>query len=245
MPDWPTMSPLFSSCVAGHLRVADFADVAEQVRRQRSVGYCRVGTSSTTTSGSSESSRRAVTAATCASVASWTIGDRPIRRLAAVTIDDLADAALRRSPSDERQQADGPVRVLRVLADDRNAVRVPVLDEHAAVRSKTTPRGARSASVRWWLFSAISSNFACCTTCSTQKLTARIENTTVIEVLEARVSASASDCDAVPQADAMTTISRSPHRRSRVRLSAAARRRPGQNSANWKATTPTTAFPIA
>ena len=46
-------------------------------------------------------------------------------------------------------------------------------------RSNTIPRGARSASVRWWLFSAISSNFACSTTCSTQKLTARIENTTV------------------------------------------------------------------
>src|SRR5262245_28088267 len=47
-------------------------------------------------------------------------------------------------------------------------------------RSSTRPRGARSASVRWWLFSAISSNLACCTTCSTQKLTARIEKTTVI-----------------------------------------------------------------
>ena len=45
------------------------------------------------------------------------------------------------------------------------------------LRSNSTPRGARSASVRWWLFSAISSNFACWTTCSTQKLTASTANT--------------------------------------------------------------------
>ena len=38
MPDWPTMSPLFSSSVAGDLRVADLADVAEQVRRHASSG---------------------------------------------------------------------------------------------------------------------------------------------------------------------------------------------------------------
>jgi len=42
-------------------------------------------------------------------------------------------------------------------------------------RSKTIPRGARSASVRWWLFSAISSNLACSTTCITQKPTASVE----------------------------------------------------------------------
>ena len=94
MPDWPTMSPLFSVVVAGHLRVVDFADVAEQVRRQRRRDTARVGTCSTTTSGSSKSSRRAVTAATCASVASCTIGDRPVRRLAPMAIDDLADARL-------------------------------------------------------------------------------------------------------------------------------------------------------
>src|SRR5215831_14004222 len=43
-------------------------------------------------------------------------------------------------------------------------------------RSNTSPRGARSASVRWWLFSAISSYFACCRTCSVQKLTASTQN---------------------------------------------------------------------
>ena len=33
--------------------------------------------------------------------------------------------------------------------------------------------------MRWWLFSAISSNLACWTTCSTQKLTANIEKITI------------------------------------------------------------------
>ncbi len=47
-------------------------------------------------------------------------------------------------------------------------------------RSNTIPRGARSASVRWWLFSAISSNFAFWTTWSAQKLTASIEKTTTM-----------------------------------------------------------------
>ena len=94
MPDWPTMSPLFRPSSLGDLRVADLADVAEQMRRQRRRDSCRVGTCSTTTSGSSKSSRRAVTAATCASVASCTIVIGRYDRLAAVAIDDLADARL-------------------------------------------------------------------------------------------------------------------------------------------------------
>ena len=36
-------------------------------------------------------------------------------------------------------------------------------------RSKITPRGARSGSVRWWLFSAISRNLACWKTWKNQK----------------------------------------------------------------------------
>ena len=55
------------------LRVAGFADVAEQMRGQR-LGRDTAASAlpRTTTSGSSKSSRRAVTAATCASDASST-----------------------------------------------------------------------------------------------------------------------------------------------------------------------------
>src|SRR5581483_11056864 len=44
------------------------------------------------------------------------------------------------------------------------------------LRSKTTPRGARSASVRWLLFSASSAYFSCCATWRTQNPTASTEN---------------------------------------------------------------------
>jgi len=42
------------------------------------------------------------------------------------------------------------------------------------------PRGARSASVRWWLFSAISSNFAFWTTWRNQKHIASTAKTTMV-----------------------------------------------------------------
>ena len=72
-----------------------------------------------------------------------------------------------------------------MLADDRDAVGVAVLDQHAGRCGRTPRRAARAArSVRWWLFSAISSNFACWTTCSTQKLTASTENSDGDDVLQ-------------------------------------------------------------
>ena len=47
------------------------------------------------------------------------------------------------------------------------------------LRSNSTPRGARSGSVRWWLFSAISRNFSCCTTWKYQNASASAAKTTV------------------------------------------------------------------
>ena len=47
------------------------------------------------------------------------------------------------------------------------------------------PRGARSVSVRWWLFSAISLNLACCTTWKNQNPQASRPNATPIATLNA------------------------------------------------------------
>ena len=46
------------------------------------------------------------------------------------------------------------------------------------MRSNNTPRGARSGSSRWWLFSAISWNFACWMIWKNQKLAASMANNT-------------------------------------------------------------------
>ena len=127
------MSPLFRPASPADLRVVRPRRRSRTGARPASSGYRRVGTCSTTTSGSSKSSRRAVTAATCASVASWTIDDRPVGRLAAVPIDDLAHARSRRRRARRRAARTVRFEVLGVLADDRDAVRVAVLDQHAAV----------------------------------------------------------------------------------------------------------------
>ena len=131
MPDWPTMSPLFRLSPSGHLRVVHLADVAEQVRRHRvgilprrhllddDVGQLEVEPPGRHRRHLRE--RRVLHD-----------HDRPVGRLAAVPIDDLAHAALLEAEH-RRQQPDRAVQILRVLADDRDAVGVPVLDEHVAV----------------------------------------------------------------------------------------------------------------
>ena len=108
-------------------------------------------------------------------------------------------------------------------------------------RSNTSPRGARSASVRWWLFSAISAYFACCTTWSTQKLTASTENMTVMPY-----------CSTVSRSEILRQSSiRAICKLRRLYLRILAlwdRRRsttPGKSSTSWNATTPTTALPTA
>ncbi len=59
-----------------------------------------------------------------------------------MAIDDLAHGALL-EPEQRGEQANGVVEVLRVLADNRNAVGVAVLDQHLAVAVEDHP--ARSA----------------------------------------------------------------------------------------------------
>ena len=58
--------------------------------------------------------------------------DRPVGRLAAVAIDDVAHARFF-DAQHGGEQADRPVQILRVLAHDRDAVGMAILDEHAAV----------------------------------------------------------------------------------------------------------------
>src|SRR5581483_2567428 len=66
-------------------------------------------------------------------------------------------------------------RTIALLYDSRFSTSTPLS------RATTPPRGARNGSVRWWLFSASSSNFACCTTCSIQKPNTRTPNSTPID----------------------------------------------------------------
>ena len=89
-----------------------------------------------------------MTAATCASVASCTIDDRPVGRLAAMAIDDRRARPFSSRPSTAASSADRAVQILGVLADDRDAVRVAVLDEHlaVAVEHHAARRAQRAAS---------------------------------------------------------------------------------------------------
>ena len=65
-----------------------------------------------------------------------------------MAFDDLAHARGLVDARHRGQQPHGPVEILGVLADDRDVEGAPVLDQHLPVRSNSTPRGARSASVR-------------------------------------------------------------------------------------------------
>ena len=125
-----------------------------------------------------------MTAATCASVASCDDRDRPVARLAAVPVDDLAHDLL----VDARHLGEQPASCGRgpgVLADDRDDERVAVLDQHAAVAvEEHAARRAQRAACRWWLFSAISRNFSCCTTWKNQNASASTTKTTITAVLD-------------------------------------------------------------
>ena len=121
-----------------------------------------------------------MTAATCASDGVLHDGDRPIRRLAPVPFDDLADRAL--FDAEHRgEHRDRAIHVLGVLADDRDAVRVAVLDQHApvAVEEHAARRTQRQASAGGCSRPSPGTS-SCCTTCSTQKLTASTENSTMV-----------------------------------------------------------------
>ncbi len=67
--------------------------------------------------------------------------DRPIGRLAPVAIDDLADARFRHVQH-QRQHADRVIQILRVLAHDRDAVRVAVHHQrlHVAIEHDAARR---------------------------------------------------------------------------------------------------------
>src|SRR5439155_10022613 len=68
--------------------------------------------------------------------------DRAVGRLAAMTFHELPHTTLVDSEQDG-EQANRAIDVFRVLADDRDAVGVPVLDEHAALAVEQ--QAARSA----------------------------------------------------------------------------------------------------
>ena len=117
--------------VLGHLRVADLADVPEQVRanhvgitpgrhllddnvRQFEVQPMRDDCRDLRQRGVLDDR------------------DRPISRLAPVAVDDGPHAGLVEA-DDRGERTDGAVQILGVLADDRDAVRMPVFDHYTAV----------------------------------------------------------------------------------------------------------------
>ncbi len=114
-----------------HLRVADFADIAKQVRAERlritslrhllddDVG--ELGVETPRDDGRDLRERRVLDNR-----------DGPVRRFAAMTLDDRAHAGFLEA-EDGRENADGPRQIFRVLAHNRDAVRVAVLHHHAPV----------------------------------------------------------------------------------------------------------------
>ena len=108
-------------------RIVHLADVAEK-RAAIVSWYCRVGTCSITTSGAS---RRAHWRHLLQRGVSAMIGDRSVGRLARCRSTIRARRALR-TPAAMRE-AGRSVEILCVLAKNRDAVRVTVLDEHGAV----------------------------------------------------------------------------------------------------------------
>ena len=125
--DVAALQPFFAG---GDLRVVHFADVSERVRRHRlgilarrhlfddDVGQLEV--EPPRLDGGHLRERRVLHDR-----------DRPVGRLAAMTLDDRAHPGLVHA-EDAGEQTDRAVQVFRVLAHDRNAVGVAVLDEHLA-----------------------------------------------------------------------------------------------------------------
>ncbi len=126
----------------GHLRVADFADIAEKmcgerfgVLTGRHLLHDDVG----------EFARKAAGGDRCHLGQRRVLddGDRAVRGLAAVTLNDVAHRPFLEA-EDLRQQPDRTVEVLGLLADDRDAVGVAVLDENLAVAvEEHAARGAQ------------------------------------------------------------------------------------------------------
>ena len=94
-------------------------------------GYCRVGTSCTTTSGSSNASRAREHRGDLLAARVVDHDHRPVSRLVPMARDDVANL-VRRHVGHARQQLDRALEILAVLAEDRDVERAPVLDEHAA-----------------------------------------------------------------------------------------------------------------
>ena len=129
------------------LRVADLADVAEQVRGQRLGGYCRVGTSSTMTSGSSKStSRRDRRDLRQRRVLDD--DDRPVARLASMAIDDVAAPASGRAPATRARSLAVRSRSLVCSRTMEMVKEWRFSTSTLPLRSNRMPRGARRASVR-------------------------------------------------------------------------------------------------
>ena len=98
--------------------------------------------------------------------------DRPIRRLAAMAVDDLTHAGF--VDAERRgEQAHRAVQILGVLAHDRDAVGAAVLDQHlqVAVEHDAARRRAARASADG-CSPPSPRTCACSTTCSTQNPTA-------------------------------------------------------------------------
>ena len=92
-----------------------------------------------------------------------------------MTIDELLHAPFV-DAGHRGQQADRAIEIGRVQPHDRYVEPGTVLDQDRPSRSNNTPRGARSGSSRWWLFSAISWNFSCWMIWKNQKLPASSTN---------------------------------------------------------------------
>ena len=177
-----------------------------------------------------------MTAATCASVASWTMTIGRYAGSRAVAVDDVAHAPSRRrrSPPPARRIVRSRSLVCSRTIEMLKALRFSTSTR--PVRSKITPRGARSVSVRWWLFSAISWNLACCTTWKNQKPPASRPNADQHRHPQ----------HGEPGREAPPIFGNGHEASYRYRLSGCAgapagRRNPGSHSISWNATTPTNA----
>ena len=117
--------------VLGHLRVADLADVPEQVR----ANHVGIAPRRHLLDDDVRQFEVQPVRDDCRDLRQRGVlddRDRPVGRFAPVPVDDGPHAGLVEA-DDRGERADGVVQILGVLADDRDAVRMPVLDHHTAV----------------------------------------------------------------------------------------------------------------